>query len=217
MLTINSMGYMHFAHVDKIFPHWGKQILSTPNKLEDGVLILHGGADISPRCYGQNPGRYTGAGVGLSLRDRQEMEAIEQAVARKIPILGICRGAQLLTAFAGGTLYQHVTNHAGGNHQVTTKDGEVFHVTSAHHQMCNLTNVKHELLAWSSNRLSNCYMGENDEDLPAPEKEPEIFLLPEINAIAIQGHPEWMAENSRGVKYTLELVKDQVTQLYGVQ
>ena len=57
-------------------------------------LLLHGGVDINPRCYGQKPLPQTQSPD--TLRDAKEFAAVAMAFATDMPIVGICRGAQLL-------------------------------------------------------------------------------------------------------------------------
>lgn len=70
--------------------------------LMDG-LILPGGNDLSPLLYGEDP---TTSESTDPLRDAFEWELIRIAMARKKPILGICRGIQILNVYFGGTLHQ---------------------------------------------------------------------------------------------------------------
>jgi len=72
----------------------------------DGVLIP-GGKDIDPALYGQKPSPL----LGLTHRhsDLYHLKALELAKRAKLPILGICRGVQLLTVGHGGTLWQDVS------------------------------------------------------------------------------------------------------------
>ncbi len=74
-------------------------------ELLDG-LMLQGGADVSPLTYGQQPLRE--AWRGDAVRDRYEIELIEGFLAAGKPLLGICRGCQLLNVALGGTLYQDI-------------------------------------------------------------------------------------------------------------
>ena len=67
-------------------------------------LILVGGADVNPLWYGESPIQQLG-GVDPQ-RDLYELKLIKLASDRNIPILGICRGCQLLNVAFGGTLYQ---------------------------------------------------------------------------------------------------------------
>jgi putative glutamine amidotransferase len=72
-------------------------------ELLDG-LVLQGGADISPQTYGQQPLQPQWAGDAV--RDRYEIELIEGFLERGKPLLGICRGCQLLNVAFGGSLVQ---------------------------------------------------------------------------------------------------------------
>ena len=67
----------------------------------DGLLI-QGGADVSPTSYGQQPLRPEWSGDRV--RDRYEIELLDGFVARGKPVLGICRGLQLINVAYGGTL-----------------------------------------------------------------------------------------------------------------
>jgi len=67
-------------------------------------LLLSGGSDLSPLSYGESPLRPEWSGDRP--RDEYELRLVEHARRRGIPVLGICRGIQLLNVALGGTLYQ---------------------------------------------------------------------------------------------------------------
>jgi putative glutamine amidotransferase len=69
-------------------------------------LVLQGGADMSPRSYGEEPLRPEWQGDAL--RDAYEMELVNLSMARGKPILGVCRGTQVLNVALGGSLYQDI-------------------------------------------------------------------------------------------------------------
>jgi putative glutamine amidotransferase len=69
-------------------------------------LILAGGEDIDPRRYGAKPTRLTGPHDPY--RDAFEFAAAEVALAAGVPILGVCRGHQLLNVVCGGTLFEDI-------------------------------------------------------------------------------------------------------------
>jgi len=73
-------------------------------------LVLTGGTDIDPSYYGTaaDPHAYDPEPE----RDRFELGLVDLAVDEDLPILGICRGTQLLNVWAGGSLHQHVAEHA---------------------------------------------------------------------------------------------------------
>ena len=85
-----------------LIPDLDDSILSRYMDEMDG-LVLQGGADLAPETYGEEP---IGRWLGDRKRDLYEIRLIELALERNLPILGICRGMQLLNAFYGGTLYQ---------------------------------------------------------------------------------------------------------------
>lgn len=67
-------------------------------------LLLSGGGDVDPRIYGADAADATLSWVN-PLRDANEIAAFEASNARGLPVLAICRGAQLVNAAEGGTLY----------------------------------------------------------------------------------------------------------------
>jgi len=69
-------------------------------------LVLQGGADIAPPTYGEKP--RDPAWAGDRVRDRYEIELFEAFVGKGKPVLGICRGCQLINVAFGGTLYQDI-------------------------------------------------------------------------------------------------------------
>lgn len=80
------------------------------------ALILAGGSDIDPSMYGETPHRETKA--TSPERDRFELEMARHALDRGLPLLGICRGMQLLNVALGGTLVQHLPEVVGhGDHR----------------------------------------------------------------------------------------------------
>ncbi|MBW0170186.1 MAG: gamma-glutamyl-gamma-aminobutyrate hydrolase family protein [Hydrogenophaga sp.] len=78
------------------------------------ALVLQGGADVAPQTYGQTPmdPRWQGDVV----RDRYELALLRTFLAQKKPVLGVCRGAQLLNVAFGGTLYQDIPTQCPAAH-----------------------------------------------------------------------------------------------------
>jgi gamma-glutamyl-gamma-aminobutyrate hydrolase PuuD len=173
----------------------------------DSALIIWGGADISPAYY-KHPLHPTTHPGGK--RDQIEWGLLQAAIERGIPIFGVCRGAQMACAAAGGFLIQDVRGHSG-KHFVNTHDGNVLVVNSIHHQMmAGLEAVDHEMVAWTSAPLSRGHYGYKDGeeyDAPLTFKEPEFVFFPKIRAYAIQWHPEAMAGDSPATEYILNYIK----------
>ncbi|MGY1527532.1 gamma-glutamyl-gamma-aminobutyrate hydrolase family protein [Streptomyces sp. MN3] len=73
-------------------------------------LVIAGGPDVEPVHYGAEPDPRTGPPARA--RDAWELALIRAALERGVPLLGICRGMQLLNVALGGTLVQHIDGHA---------------------------------------------------------------------------------------------------------
>ncbi|MEY5017499.1 MAG: hypothetical protein RL431_548 [Actinomycetota bacterium] len=81
----------------------------------DGLdgLVVCGGRDVDPARYGQQPGEHTDEPD--TRRDVLEDALIAEALRRDLPLLAICRGAQLLNVHQGGSLIQHLPDVVGSN------------------------------------------------------------------------------------------------------
>jgi len=92
------------------------QSAAAAERVLDGLdgLILTGGRDLDPATYGQQRHATTDEPVQAS-RDRDAWEAalVRGAIQRGIPLLGICRGAQVVNVALGGTLHQHLPDVLG--------------------------------------------------------------------------------------------------------
>ncbi len=74
-------------------------------------LVLTGGGDIDPAAYGAEPHSLTDR--VSQQRDRAELELLAAGLAARLPVLGICRGLQVLNVARGGTLHQHLPDAPG--------------------------------------------------------------------------------------------------------
>jgi len=74
-------------------------------------LVIAGGADIDPSCYGAD--RAATTGPPRPDRDTSEQALIHLALAAGLPVLAVCRGMQLLNVALGGTLHQHLPDEIG--------------------------------------------------------------------------------------------------------
>jgi putative glutamine amidotransferase len=88
-------------------------------------LILAGGGDVDPALYGA-PAHDEIGGVDVR-RDRYEIALVHAAARLGIPVLGICRGLQVINVARGGTLMQHVPAVTGENHRITDRAKEPVH------------------------------------------------------------------------------------------
>jgi gamma-glutamyl-gamma-aminobutyrate hydrolase PuuD len=82
------------------------------------ALIVAGGGDLDPSTYGAEP--HSRTGHVRDFRDTAELALVRAALARDLPFLGICRGAQVLNVALGGTLHQHVPDVVGHDRHCPT-------------------------------------------------------------------------------------------------
>lgn len=168
--------------------------------LRDGdVLVVWGGGDIPPEYYGKGRSSKSWASPTPSRRDQIEWALIQKAKEIGIPMIGVCRGAQMMCAAAGGYLVQHVSGH-GGNHVVRTHDGKEFITNSIHHQMMFPADAAHEDIAVMPEARSKEYW-DVDNVMQNVDVEREYIFFNDIKAHAIQWHPEGMDLNSEANKY----------------
>lgn len=127
-------GFLPAAYFQGVTAAGGVAMLLPPQPVDSGIaervldgldgLVITGGKDIDPAAYGQTahpatdePGRQ---------RDAWEFTLLGAALERGLPVLGICRGAQVLNVALGGTLHQHLPDvighhgHRAGNAVFTT-------------------------------------------------------------------------------------------------
>lgn len=176
-----------------------------PNDLapeEFDGLCLTGGGDIDPARYGEVNVKSDDIDPD---RDTLELALLERALARDVPVLGICRGFQLINVHRGGSLEQHHLGHApkfppegapvaddpagtdAVRHVVTPEPGSklaaacgdvAFVVNSSHHQVVTADRLATELFATAR-------VGELIEALESPSHR---------WVVAVQWHPERTAQ-----------------------
>ena len=155
-------------------------------------LLLAGGGDIDPGRYGAQPHPRTGR--VSAPRDAAELELLDAALAAGLPVLGVCRGMQLVNVARGGTLCQHLPNDAGhtpapgtfGSHPVRIAagtrlagilgtNGDGVDVPTAHHQAVDRLGEGLVATAWAEDGVIEAV---------EPGTAGDPFLL------AVQWHPE---------------------------
>jgi len=164
--------------------------------LADGFLLC-GGADLNPLLYGEDP--HPRAGAFYEDRDRHEIQAARFALERGIPLLAICRGAQVVNTALGGTLYQDIPSQTDcpvchwqqaadryGTHRVSSEPGsrlreifgEKFLTNSFHHQGIRETAPGLRVTARDSWGLPEGLEGENHPWYVAVQWHPEEMAFP---------------------------------------
>jgi putative glutamine amidotransferase len=153
-------------------------------------LIVSGGPDISPANYNEEPGPMTTE--FYPEQDYSEMGLIERALERDMPLLGICRGMQILSVAHGGRMHQHLDTtpghegHGGffgkstehgvvleGDSQLASIMGDSFIVNSLHHQGVS-----------DSGSLDVSARADHDGLIEGVERKDKKFCL------GVQWHPE---------------------------
>ena len=166
----------------------------------DGLLIS-GGNDVSPEMYGSSENK---CGTLDAKRDGMEKILLEKALEKDMPVLGICRGIQLMNAALGGTLHQDLPSEGYPSHTITdysrntpthtveVKEGTLLAdiigngetaVNSFHHQAVDTLGNGLEAAAVSKEGIV--------EAVVMPEKK---FVL------AVQWHPEMMFDSEKQQK-----------------
>jgi len=177
---------------------------SLTNKIHfrSSVVIFSGGADVTPAVYGEKPHEKT---KNNEVRDIVESDLFNYCGSSYK--VGICRGAQFLTAMNGGKIIQHVTGHTV-DHSIYLKRNSneitpgsmsyaVSKTSSTHHQMMfpfNLNEKYYDIIAFSQTFRSSKYEGLKYK-IPENFVEPEIVHYPKSRSLAIQGHPEFNGYN----------------------
>ena len=162
-------------------------------ELIDG-LILSGGNDIDPASYGAE--QHPETGVTVPERDRLERALLRRAVERDQPVLGICRGMQMLNVAFGGALLQHLPDEVGhGSHRLKsgTFDGSEHDVRlepgslaarAAGEELHEIKSHHHQGLAVVAPALEVTGRSALDELPEAIELPDKTFVL------GVQWHPE---------------------------
>lgn len=167
-------------------------------------LVIAGGPDVEPVRYGAE--REPRTGPPARERDAWELALIEAALAARLPLLGVCRGMQLLNVALGGTLVQHMEGHAEvvgvfGRHPVKPVPGTLYAriapeettVPTYHHQAVD--------------RLGNGLV----PSAHAADGTVEAVELPGDHwVLGVQWHPE-MGEDVRVMRALVEAGRDAST------
>ena len=170
-------------------------------------LLLSGGGDVEPQRYGEEP--QPTLDRTSAARDEFEIALVREALARRLPVLAICRGLQVVNVAFGGTLIQDIPSEFGsidhtvighavydGHQPVTVESNSLIAratgatdlmVNSIHHQAVKNLAPGFRAVAWA-----------DDGIIEGIEHEDESWPL-----LAVQWHPEYLSSNSDEVSHRL--------------
>lgn len=158
----------------------------------DGLLLI-GGADIDPACYGQPAAERTEA--TFPLRDEFEIALARAALDWDLPVLGICRGLQALNVATGGTLHQHLTDAGFAEHRpVPGSLGEpTYHAVEVEPGTSLAANGQRQVVVNSHHHQGVDRVGEGGSVVARslPDDLVEAVEWPQMRyALGVQWHPE---------------------------
>jgi putative glutamine amidotransferase len=185
-------------------------VVADPDLLLDRVdaLMLAGGADIDPASYGAEAHPET-QGTWPD-RDRFELALARRALERDMPVLGICRGMQLLNVALGGTLVQHLPEATGNEaHRTVAGTFSKHHIRLDPESLaCSAASVE-GFVVWSHHHQGVDRLGEGLKvtGWSAEDDLPEAIELPGRHfALGVIWHPE-EDENSKVIAALVEAAR----------
>nr|WP_253307910.1 gamma-glutamyl-gamma-aminobutyrate hydrolase family protein [Rickettsia endosymbiont of Ceutorhynchus assimilis] len=182
----------------------------------DGIVIPGGDEDIHPKFY--EPEYAEDVVIANNERDEFEILVLKKSLARNIPILGICRGMQLLNVAFGGSLIQHIPDYMKNNNQTIIINHEqpspkniVSHSITIESgtKLAKMTNNKTQVMVNSTHHQAIDRVGNglvvsakaNDGIIEAIELQNHKFV------IGAQWHPEYLNDNDVDLNLFKELIK----------
>ncbi|WP_082949729.1 gamma-glutamyl-gamma-aminobutyrate hydrolase family protein [Mycobacterium sp. ACS4331] len=205
--------FLPAIYLEGITSAGGVATLLPPQPVDDAIvarvldgldgLVLTGGRDVDPATYGQV--RHTRTDEPARDRDAWEFALLRGALARRLPVLGICRGAQVLNVALGGTLHQHLPDVVGhdrhqlGNAVFTTSSVRTVAGTRTAALVGESTEAQcyhHQAIAEVGRGL---VVSAHDDDgvIEAIELDPAFGPSSDVFCVAVQWHPEERLDDLR--------------------
>lgn len=153
------------------------------------LMCFTGGADVSPDYYGEAALPETHCAPH---RDDVERYLYWLGVGLGIPIVGICRGGQLINVLNGGKMWQHVNNHTADHKLLDIDSQDTHYVTSTHHQMMR-PSAEALIVAEASRSTYKQAQGQSvrsNDNVPLG-KDIEVLWYDKTNSLCFQPHPEY--------------------------
>lgn len=190
------------------------EVIEAQVDLLDGI-ILSGGPDINPLLFNEEP--LEKLGTISSERDDFEMKLLECAYKKKKPILGICRGIQIINTFFGGTVLQDISYDTNVKthikHDQSTSAGAVTHTINIQKDSF-LYKIFGEKVITNSYHHQSVNKAAPDFKVTGTTTDNVIEVIEKIDAsdfiLGVQFHPEMMAgaNNPDGLKIFQALISE---------
>lgn len=169
--------------LSKMFDEEGFELVGFPQEAD--LICMEGGADVDPVLYGEalHPKAYINP-----RKDIVSLGILNVALMLDIPVVGICRGHQIMCVQQGGKMKQHIEGHCGAH--MLTVERVSYQVSSAHHQE-------------AVPALSEEYI------IRADDGTCEIVLYPDKKWLGFQPHPEYHEKGHEGRELFFDLLEKQ--------
>ncbi|MQR00672.1 gamma-glutamyl-gamma-aminobutyrate hydrolase family protein [Glaciimonas soli] len=182
--TVNTNGLVHPSSIR----------LRDYAKHLDG-LVLQGGADVSPQSYAEAVTRPEWGGDRV--RDMYELELLHEFIEAGKPVLGVCRGCQLINVALGGTLYQDIASDVPSSITHVNEDYERLHHAVKFPPGSSLAGLFHSEKEWVVNSIHHQAVKDLGRDLTVEAISCDDNIIEAIRyrkapfVMGLQWHPEF--------------------------